>query len=625
MSKICETFSTISPQLLPFVFHRVERTVSTVGEVVSEAVSHFWGECSLDTNDRQASTSPSRTVVIGGRVLNIFTGEVAPADIAIEDGRIAAIVPPGELRDAADGDTVVVDASDYIVAPGYVEPHTHLGLLAEPVRTLERLAATGTTTVVADTYSFMVTMSDEEFTDVLDRFQALPVCVRWFLAPHARSFIENEDELFRLERLEKFLQRPDVVAVGEFTRWPLVDQGDPDLLRKIARARSMGKRAEGHGAGASLKRLQRLVKHGITSDHEAITAEQVLERLRVGLYTMLRHSSLRPDLPELVAAVKGELAYTNRVMLTADGPTPSWIQTNGYMDYLVRVALEAGVEPTAAYRMATLNPAMYYGIEGDVGSIAPGRRADLLFLESLSNPTPTRVMAAGCIIAEDGAPVEPFTRIPWETYSGMERASGKAPDAAVFRTADTTDLPSLHMAHTVILRAAEDGAAAGEAPARAGVETLVQPVQVSLYDWEGRWMTRALVTGFVDRLGGLASSYSPAYQLMVMGQEPEDMALAAERVMERRGGMCLVEDGRVVWELPLERGGLFTERPWSDVVQALDEFEKLMRDRGYRHGELLYSMFFFGFDSLPDYRLTTCGIWDVRQHRVVRPPEVLEE
>ncbi len=182
----------------------------------------------------QASQNPSRpeprhVVIAGGRVLNVYTGELFPADIVVEDGRIEAVVPPGEAGEAADGGAVV-DASGRVVAPGYVEPHTHLGLLAEPVQTLEQMAATGTTAVVADTYGFMVALSDDELWEVLDRFADLPVYVRWFLAPHARSFLENEAELFHLERLEKFLQRSDVVAIGELTRWPAVEQGDPDLL-----------------------------------------------------------------------------------------------------------------------------------------------------------------------------------------------------------------------------------------------------------------------------------------------------------------------------------------------------------------------------------------------------------
>lgn len=552
------------------------------------------------------SEPQTATVVKAGRVLNVFTGELHEADVVVQKGRIAAVVTPGEADDA---DALIIDASDRVIVPGYVEPHAHLALLAEPVQTLAQMAAAGTTTVVADTYPFLALLSDDDCVDVLDRFQQLPIFVRWILAPHARSFVDDEAELFSLERLRKFLPRPDVVAIGELTRWPQVAAGDPDLLAKIAAARALGKRVEGHGAGASLKRLQALVRHGVTSDHEAITAEQVADRLRVGLYTMLRHSSLRPDLPQLIPAVRGPVSWSNRIMLTADGPTPGWMAEHGYMDYLVRVALQGGIAPAAAYRMATLNPAMYYGLDGEVGSIAPGRRADLLVLRDLADPTPELVMAAGRIIAREGRIVEPLGRVPWEKYAGLSPHRGKPPAPDVFRT-ETAELPTLHMANTVILRSG-DGT---EGPA----------VVAALYDWNGRQVVRARLTGFVDRLGGFASSYSPALHMLVLGQDAEDMAAAARRVMEKGGGMCLVEDGRIVWELQLERGGLFTETPWQQLVESLSRFEGLMHDRGYRHGELLYSMFFLGFDSLPDLRITSRGVWDVRGQKVVSPPERLD-
>src|SRR5690606_17476378 len=268
----------------------------------------------------------------------------------------------------------------------------------------------------------------------------------------------------------------------------------------------------------------------------------------------------------------------------------------------------------------TLNPAMYYGLEWDVGSIAPGRRADLLILRDLTDPTPERVLAQGRLIAENGRLTGPLGRIPWARCRGMEKPPGAPPDSSVFAWPEAGAVPTLHMAHTVILRSGEGAGGDGQGDA-AGRPA----VQAVLYDWKGRWMTRALVTGFVDRLGGLASSYSPAFHLTVIGQRPEDMAAAAGRVLERGGGMCLVENGEVLWELPLERGGLFTETPWAELTARLQELERLMRERGYRHGELLYSMFFFGFDSLPDFRLTTRGVWEVRRRRVVERPERLEE
>jgi len=550
-----------------------------------------------------ARNGAAPAVVKGGRVLNVFTGEVYPADIVIQGGRIAAVVPPGE-GGGVEGE--VLDATDRVIVPGYVEPHAHLGLLAEPVRTLEQMAATGTTTVVADTYGFLALLPDNECADVLDHFRSLPVLVRWFLAPQARAFVENEAELFSLERVEKFLARDDVVAVGELTRWPEVAAGEPDLLRKIAAARRRGKRVEGHGAGASPKRVQALVRNGVTSDHEAITPEQVLDRLRAGLYAMLRHSSLRPDLPHLLEAVRGPLSWSNRVMLTADGPTPVWMARHGYLDYLVRLAIEGGIAPAAAYRMASLNPAMYYGLEWDVGSVAPGRRADLLLLRDLADPTPEVVLASGRVVARDGQVVEPLGRVPWERYRGFRRGAWRAPSSELFRRLPE-DVPTLHLENTVIVRLGGGGPA----------------VQAALWDWEGRQVVRARLTGLVERLGGLAGSWSPAFQMLVLGQDADDMAAAAARVVELGGGMCLVEGGRILWELRLEGAGLFTDLPWPQLVQALERFEELMRERGYRHGELFYSLFFLGFDSLPDVRLTRRGVWDVRAQKVLYPPERL--
>lgn len=602
--------------------------------------------------------SPRKLIVKGGRVLNVFTGELLDEDIVIEDGRIVAVVPredesPDQAERAAAGaapdaapEVEVIDVSGRIVVPGYVEPHAHLGLMAEPIRTLEQMAITGTTAVVADTYAFMVTLSDEDLVQVFGKMQQLPTFLRWFLAPHARSFLLDEETPFSVERLEKFLQREDIVAMGELTRWPLVEQGDPDLLDKIRRGLRAGKRIEGHGAGASPPRLQRLMLHGVTSDHEPITPEQVLDRLRLGFYTMLRHSSLRPDLPRLVEAIAGDLAHSNRIMLTVDGPTPVWMDKHGYLDNLIRICIEQGVPPAAAYRMATLNPAMYYRIEHDVGAIAPGRRADMNVLHELNDPTPVLVIAGGRVVAERpnvaerGRLLAPFPAIPWHAMDGMNRPQGKAPAADLFEfgggapevsgsavNIPETDvlkgdvssasgasewapnIPTFELAHTVLLWK---------------VEPKPDAIRVAVYDWDGRWMTRAFVTGFAKRLGGLATSYSPAYQVTVCGQNSEDMALATARVMEHRGGMCLVEQGEIVWEMRLERGGLFADMPWDELVATLSEFEQLMRERGYPHHELLYSMFFFGFDSLPDYRLTVRGVWDVRRNRVLVPPLRLE-
>lgn len=579
------------------------------------------------------TSSYDKLVLKGGRVFNVYTGELLEQDIFIAQGRIVALLPAGEgnsdafsqVTQAFAQDAQVVDVSGRVVVPGYVEPHAHIGLLAEPVTTLEQMARTGTTTVVADAYPFMVTLPDDELERAFDELQRLPVLLRWFLAPHARAFMENEAELFDEARIERLLTRPDVVALGELTRWPLVAQGDEDMQAKIKHAISLGKRVEGHAAGASPPRLQRLAFYGVTSDHEAITPEQVSERVRLGFYTMLRHSSLRPDLPALAEALSAALAHSNRIMLTADGPTPVWIEKHGYLDHLIRLAIDSGIDVAAAYRMVTINPAMYYRIEDEVGGIAPGRRADVNVLDDLTNPTPRLVMAAGRIIASEGQIVEPFSKVAWDRFVGMKRPEGVPPQASLFEQNEGSnsvvggngDVPTLELAHTVLLQRSHP--VDGEHKTQ-GKESEPTALHVAVYDWQGRWVTRAFLKGFAEKLGGFATSYNAAGQLTILGQDGADMAMAARQVMAAGGGMCLVEEGCVVWEMPLERAGLFTELRWDALVAALSELEQLMVRRGYRYHELLYSLFFFGFDSLPDFRLTAKGVWDVRRQRVVAPP-----
>ena len=184
---------------------------------------------------------------------------------------------------------------------------------------------------------------------------------------------------------------------------------------------------------------------------------------------MLRHSSLRPDVPELVQALQGPLAFSNRIMFTADGPTPAWMARHGYLDGVVRAAVEAGLDPVAAYRMATLNPAMYYGLEWDVGDVCTGRRADLLILRDLTDPTPERVLAQGHLIAENGRLTGPLGRIPSGRAAAAWRSSpGAPPDSSVFAWPEAGAVPTLHMAHTVILRSGEGAGGDGQGTPRGG-------------------------------------------------------------------------------------------------------------------------------------------------------------
>src|SRR5262249_8268623 len=198
------------------------------------------------------------------------------------------------------------------------------------------------------------------------------------------------------------LATPGAGRVGGVTRGPECRAGGPHLLRRLDLARVRGQRVEGHTAGASAERLAAIAAGGLSSDHEPITAREVLDRARQGIAVMLRESSLRPDLAGLLDALKAAPALVSRLMLTADGSMPAFIRDHGFVDHLIRTALERGVAPVDAARLPALHAPTYTGPEQETGGLAPGRYADLCLLRDLSEPRPETVIARGRLAARDG-------------------------------------------------------------------------------------------------------------------------------------------------------------------------------------------------------------------------------
>lgn len=539
------------------------------------------------------SDSPLADLALtGGHIADVRTGTLYRAAVAIRGERIVAIDTDEKVQ------AVVrrLDVTGHVLAPGYIEPHGHV-LGANPVEFAKAVLARGTTTAVIDALPLMMLLPFDRLDGIFERLAELPMKIRWMIRLHPQSF--GQEGKFALQPLRRLWRLPSAAAVGEVTRWVDVLGGDPDLREKIVAAKADGRRVEGHAPGASYERLRGLAAAGFTSCHEAVTAEDVRNRLRAGLYAMLRHSSIRPDLPELVKAAQHDDVFASRLMLTADGPTPSFIATNGYMDHLIDVAARSGVPPISALRMATLNPAAYYGWE-NLGEIAPGKRADINVLSSLESPTPAWVIAGGRVVAKDGLLTAEFPSFPWQ---------GMFPPLSVPRI-----LP-------------EDLLAQGAVGIRLVNDVITQPVEPEdvpenalhavLVDRAGRWVTRARLVGLADRLGGLAATVTSAFDLIVIGQRPEDMAAALTRLEELGGGVVVVEEGREIFSFPLDLGGIYSSRPWTEVAEMNRRLTEFMKSRGYAFSDPLFSLLFLTFDSLPWIRLTARGIWDVRNRKVV--------
>ncbi len=535
--------------------------------------------------------------VAGGQVIDVRTGAAHRAAVGIRGDRIVAIGPDETIAPAA---RTVIDASGRTVVPGYIEPHGH-AILANPVEFAQVLAARGTTTAVVDSLPLMLLARPDRLAELLQTLAALPVKLRWLIRLHPQSFAETGDR-FSLPVLRALWQLPCVAGVGEVTRWFDVVAGDEDLRAKIRAARADGKRVEGHAAGASYERLAALAAAGVTSCHEAVTADEIRDRLRAGLVAMLRHSSIRPDLPELLKALVHDDVLAGRVMLTADGPTPAFIEEHGYLDYLLDLAIRGGTPPVEALRMVTVNPAQYFGFD-DVGEIAAGKRADLNVIQDLAHPTPLLVVADGKVVAADHRLTAPFQAPRWAAvYEPLRIPTPPAPALVPAGPAS----PGIKLTSDVIT----EPVSPADVPPTA--------LHAALLDRRGQWITTSRVIGMADRLGGLATTISSGFDVVVLGQHPADMGAALARLAALGGGLVVMERGKEVFSFPLELGA-FSLRPWAEVAAANRRFNALMRDHGYRFSDPIFSLLFLTFDSLPWVRLTGRGVWDVRHRKILAP------
>ena len=550
--------------------------------------------------------APADLYVRGGTLLNVYTGELYPANVAVRGERIAYV---GTRDDMVGARTSVLDAAGRVLVPGYVDPHVHPAHVITPSALARHVLPLGTTTLFADTLQFWELGGRRAFTAVADALAGSPVKFYWMIRPHAQSRTADERRRFPLRDLARALAHPSAVAVGEVTRWPDVQAGDADLLGRLELALGRGQRVEGHTAGASAERLAAIAAGGLSSDHEPITAREVLDRARQGIAVMLRESSLRPDLGGLLDALKDAPGLVARAMLTADGSMPAFVLEHGFVDHLIRTALQRGVPPLDAYRMATLNPATYFGKDAELGGIAPGRYADLCLLRDLGEPRPDLVVARGRVAARDGRLLvdvpEPSWRRVFTTPAARlaERWRARAED---FSLPERPTFPVLRLVSAVITRVEERAPQPGD-------------LHAALVDRRGGWVAPALVAGFAERLDGLATTISTDFNILALGRRPASIARAVNRLLDVHGGIVLVDGDDVVWELPLPLGGIMTRAELPEAARRERELAGQLAARGYAFHDPLFTLLFLSADFLPAARLTPLGVWDVKAARVLLP------
>ncbi len=568
---------------------------------------------------------PADLLIRGGRLINVYSGEIYPANLAVYRDRIAYVGPSDQ---AAGPKTSVIEAGGRYLCPGYIEPHAHPWVGYNPVTLAEKILPLGTTALVCDSIFFYHQMGARGFAALARDLGRLPVGVWWAARNVPQSATPNEIEEFSLDNVSDLLDLPEVIAMAEITRWTALHRGDPAVLAKILAARARGKRVDGHTAGASAERLNALAAAGVSACHEAIKASEAIDRLRLGFWVMLRQSSLRPDFEALIPGLIESGVDLGRVMLTTDGSSPPFIAEHGFTDGLLRLGVSLGLDPVKAIQMCTLNPATFFGLDQEIGGLAPGRRADILILPDLTDFRPDLVIAGGRLAAKEGRLQLEIPHPDWDSYGGRpvfdnstrwmnrpETFGVPAPDGAA--EGEPVSFPVIDLVMNVITRRADL-----ELPVRGGfLDPSGHPglLHICLVDRAGRWITRGFIRGLAGRLEGFASTYNTTQGILAMGTDRQSMATALADVARMNGGIALVEEGRPIYRLPLPIAGMMNDLGFDEMVGRIGELREILEARGYPYHDPLYTMLFITCDFLPDIKITPAGIMDIKNYRVIHP------
>jgi adenine deaminase len=542
---------------------------------------------------------PADLVIRGGRVLSVFTREWLETDVAIADGWIAGL---GEYEGRE-----TIDASGRWIVPGFIDAHMHLESSKLLVDEFARLVLPfGTTAVVADPHEIANVLGTDGVHWLLDATAELPLDV-YFMASSCVPASEFESPRRQLSPgdLDALLRRRRVIGLAEMMNFPGVVGGAPSELAKLA----LAEHVDGHAPGVLGRSLNAYAAAGIRSDHEAYTAEEGRERLRAGMWLLIREGSaarnLQALLPLLAEYGPGRIAFCT------DDREPEHIADDGHINSMVRDAVAAGISAEDALVCATFSPSLWHGL-AHLGAVAPGYHADLLVLPDLERFVPEIVLKRGRPAAEIpraevpdwvrhtmriGAFGPEMFRVPWS--GGDARVIGIVPGQIV--TDSLVDAPAER---------------AGEAVADHGRD-LAKIAVVERHLGTGR-VGLGFVRGFGLERGALASTVAhDAHNVVVVGMNDASMAAAVRRLANRGGGIVVVDGAEVLAELPLPVAGLLSDAPVDEVVAASRAVVAAARELGCTLEAPIQHLAFLALSVIPSLKLTDRGLVDVNRFELV--------
>ena len=547
-------------------------------------------------------------VIKNANIVNVLSEEIYKGDIAIVDGVIAGI---GENYSGEKE----IDVNGAFVSPSFIDGHVHLeSAMMLPKEFASVVLPAGTTTVIIDPHEISNVLGLHGISFMHEAVKNLPMDV-YTMLPSCVPATPFETSGFDLNSydLSLLIDKPWVLGLAEMMNFPGVLNLDNNVMAKLELAKSKEKRIDGHAPYLSGKDLCAYVASGVKSDHECTTPEEAIERIRLGMYVMIREGTAAKDLDALLPVLKN--CNTRKCIFVTDDRHPSDLKE--HINGMVRRAVEAGVDPIKAIQVASLNTAEYFGLQ-NLGAIAPGYKADLLVLPDLKSFKPDIVMKNGNVIAHNGKlaveipqgealAVRNSVNVRWITPEDF-KISVNEPDGKI-------GVKALEVIpHQLITKSVETEALVEDGNAISNIENDTLKICVIERHRATGNIGKGFVKGFNLKCGAIASTVAhDSHNMIVIGTNDADMYTAAVALIKCKGGKVVVKDGEIISELALPIAGLMSDREFDYVVDKCEELNQAAHSIGCELNDPFMTMGFLSLPVIPELKITDKGVFDTNK------------
>lgn len=557
-------------------------------------------------------------VIKNANMINVLSEEIHKCDIAISDGVIAGIGQDYEGKQE-------ININGAYVSPAFIDGHVHLeSSMLLPHEFAKAVVPCGTTTVITDPHEISNVLGLHGISYMHEAVKNLPLNV-YTMLPSCVPATPYETSGFDLNSydLALLIDSPWVLGIAEMMNYSGLLNLDKNVLAKLELAKSKGKRIDGHAPFLSGKDLCAYVASGVKSDHECTTPEEAIEKIRLGMYIMIREGTAAKDLDALIPVLKEK--NTRKCMFVTDDRHPKDLKV--HINDMVRRAVEAGVDVIKAVQIGSLNTAEYFGLKNQ-GAIAPGYRADLLILPDLKSFKPDIVIKDGKIVAENGELLKSFTKFEKPSVrSSINVRWIEEKDFTIKGTSKFVNTIEI-IPHQLVTKSSICEAKFENGLLNSNIETDTLKILVMERHRATGNIGKGFVKGFNLKSGAIASTVAhDSHNMIIIGTNDFDMYTAAVELVKMQGGKIVVKDGKILAKLPLPIAGLISDKDFEYVIQHCEDLNKAVKELGCTLDDAFMTMGFLSLPVIPELKITDKGLFSTKKWDFVdiNPENVLSK